>query len=190
MKAVEQTFSQLCDFDFSPLSSAPSSFLFTLLICFDNLAANAWRLVGDRLKSFRNQSGGNAISGSQQFCKRWMYTVYTESHKGSDLPRGSQIITMSHIIVLLMQGHLVGLHFVCIHLFAQPFCAFFKTLYCTLMMLIITSYFGGSEQSVVLVSSKPAAEQTCCGCARWGIVLVFSLLMADWLCVASVDSIQ
>lgn len=38
--------------------------------------------------------------------------MYTASHKGSDLPRGSQIITRSHIVALLVQGHLEGLGFV------------------------------------------------------------------------------
>lgn len=70
-----------------------------------------WETV---LKSVRNQRRENAIIqvAVNNFVKRWMYTVHTVAHKGSDLPRGSQIITMSHIIVLLVQGHLVGLGFV------------------------------------------------------------------------------
>lgn len=45
MKAEEQTFSHWYDFDFFFLFILPSSFpfaiLFTVLICFDNSAANA-----------------------------------------------------------------------------------------------------------------------------------------------------
>lgn len=66
--------------------------------------------MGDRLKVSQKSKQGecNYSSGSQQFCKRWMCTVQTVSHQGSDLPRGSQIIAMSRIIVLPVQGHLEG----------------------------------------------------------------------------------
>lgn len=163
MKAVEQTFSHWCDFFLPPFSLF--SFLFSLLICFDTWAANAWRSVGDRLiVSPKSKQGKcNYSSSSQQFCKRWMsYTVHAVSHKGSDLHGGSQILTTT----LLVQGHLEGLGFVVL---LQPKRdGHFQLCISSPMTTIVTSYFDSGEGSDILLSAEPAAEQTSCGCARWG----------------------
>lgn len=61
MKGEEQTFSQWSDIEFFPLNPLLPLifFFFSLLICFDNLAVNAWWET--ILKSERNQSRENAI---------------------------------------------------------------------------------------------------------------------------------
>lgn len=90
MKAEEQTFSQWNDLDFFFLPSSASSFLPSMLICFDNSAVNALRLVGDRLTVRQKSKRGKCCysSGSQLFCKKWIYTVHKVLHKGPDVPIG------------------------------------------------------------------------------------------------------